>query len=365
MDPEERARRREERRRKREEERANQNEELDRDLEEIQKRREERRRQRQAAAAETNGPSEETEEEAERRARRERRARERAGLSNDTEHGASSTITPVKNEVKNEEKNEVKENSSVAVDVKPKEEDDSERLRQEEEERREREEAERRRRQEEEKKRRLEQQRKEEEERQKQEEEKRKREEERKRNAEIERQRQEDLKKQEETKNNPHEEAADAPADAPAEKPKKKLNLLGKVSKGRKKEILAMMLKKARGDLQLEEQEAAAERVKYISENVKDFNIDSMNKDQLRKLCEEIHTQLQTAEGEKFDLEIKVKRRDLQISNLKVKANETRGRFTMPTLKQVSKKVDSPKPKETERKDFRGELKKAEPAAAN
>lgn len=303
MDPEERARRREERRRKREEE---------------------------SAAAETNGPSEETEEEAERRARRERRARERAGLSNDTE-----------------------------------EEDDSERLRQEEEERREREEAERRRRQEEEKKRRLEQQRKEEEERQKQEEEKRKREEERKRNAEIERQRQEDLKKQEETKNNPHEEAADAPADAPAEKPKKKLNLLGKVSKGRKKEILAMMLKKARGDLQLEEQEAAAERVKYISENVKDFNIDSMNKDQLRKLCEEIHTQLQTAEGEKFDLEIKVKRRDLQISNLKVKANETRGRFTMPTLKQVSKKVDSPKPKETERKDFRGELKKAEPAAAN
>lgn len=303
MDPEERARRREERRRKREEE---------------------------SAAAETNGPSEETEEEAERRARRERRARERAGLSNDTE-----------------------------------EEDDSERLRQEEEERREREEAERRRRQEEEKKRRLEQQRKEEEERQKQEEEKRKREEERKRNAEIERQRQEDLKKQEETKNNPHEEAADAPADAPAEKPKKKLNLLGKVSKGRKKEILAMMLKKARGDLQLEEQEAAAERVKYISENVKDVNIDSMNKDQLRKLCEEIHTQLQTAEGEKFDLEIKVKRRDLQISNLKVKANETRGRFTMPTLKQVSKKVDSPKPKETERKDFRGELKKAEPAAAN
>lgn len=302
MDPEERARRREERRRKREEE---------------------------SAAAETNGPSEETEEEAERRARRERRARERAGLSNDTE-----------------------------------EEDDSERLRQEEEERREREEAERRR-QEEEKKRRLEQQRKEEEERQKQEEEKRKREEERKRNAEIERQRQEDLKKQEETKNNPHEEAADAPADAPAEKPKKKLNLLGKVSKGRKKEILAMMLKKARGDLQLEEQEAAAERVKYITENVKDVNIDSMNKDQLRKLCEEIHTQLQTAEGEKFDLEIKVKRRDLQISNLKVKANETRGRFTMPTLKQVSKKVDSPKPKETERKDFRGELKKAEPAAAN
>lgn len=303
MDPEERARRREERRRKREEE---------------------------SAAAETNGPSEETEEEAERRARRERRARERAGLSNDTE-----------------------------------EEDDSERLRQEEEERREREEAERRRRQEEEKKRRLEEQRREEEERQKQEEEKRKREEEKKRNAEIERQRQEDLKKQEETKNNPHEEAADAPADAPAEKPKKKLNLLGKVSKGRKKEILAMMLKKARGDLQLEEQEAAAERVKYISENVKDFNIDSMNKDQLRKLCEEIHTQLQTAEGEKFDLEIKVKRRDLQISNLKVKANETRGRFTMPTLKQVSKKVDSPKPKETERKDFRGELKKAEPAAAN
>lgn len=307
MDPEERARRREERRRKREEE---------------------------SAAAETNGPSEETEEEAERRARRERRARERAGLSNDTE-----------------------------------EEDDSERLRQEEEERREREEAERRRRQEEEKKRRLEEQRREEEERQKQEEEKRKREEEKKRNAEIERQRQEDLKKQEETKNNPHEEAADAradaPADAPAEKPKKKLNLLGKVSKGRKKEILAMMLKKARGDLQLEEQEAAAERVKYITENVKDVNIDSMNKDQLRKLCEEIHTQLQTAEGEKFDLEIKVKRRDLQISNLKVKANETRGRFTMPTLKQVSKKVDSPKPKETERKDFRGELKKAEPAAAN
>lgn len=75
----------------------------------------------------------------------------------------------------------------------------------------------------------------------------------------------------------------------------------------------AMMLKKARGDLQLEEQEAALERKKYIEDNVKDSKVESLNKNQLLQLCEELHKQLQVAEGEKFDLEIKVKRRDLQV----------------------------------------------------
>lgn len=74
-----------------------------------------------------------------------------------------------------------------------------------------------------------------------------------------------------------------------------------------------MLLKKARGDLQLEEQEAALEKSKFIEEKVKETNVDSLNKTQLIKLCEELHEQLQAAEGDKFDLEIKVKRRDLQV----------------------------------------------------
>ncbi|XP_071830643.1 uncharacterized protein [Apostichopus japonicus] len=292
------------------------------DAEERARRREERRRKREeeSAAAETNGPTEETEEDHE---RRERRSRERAALSNETE------------------------------------EDDSERLRQEEEEQRQREEEEEaaRRKQEEaarkaeERKRQAEA---EQEERRKQDAAKEK---ERKRNAELERQRQEDLQREEDAKEQPGEAA-------PAKKKGKMGGLLGRVSKGRKKEILAMLLKKARGDLQLEEQEAALEKSKFIEEKVKETNVDSLNKTQLIKLCEELHEQLQAAEGDKFDLEIKVKRRDLQISTLKVKANETRGRFALPTLKST-KITASAKPKETSRKDFRSDLKKAEQTDEN
>ncbi|WP_411026460.1 troponin, partial [Salmonella sp. s54395] len=146
---------------------------------------------------------------------------------------------------------------------------------------------------------------------------------ERRRNAEIERQRLEDLQMEEDARNG-----------VPA-KPKKKLAMFGRVSKGRKKEILAMLLKKARGDIQLEEKEAALEKMKFIESRMKDTNVESLNRNQLLQLCQELHVQLQLAEGEKFDTEIKVKRRDLQISNLKVKANETRGKFAMPTLKST------------------------------
>ena len=75
-----------------------------------------------------------------------------------------------------------------------------------------------------------------------------------------------------------------------------------------------MMMKKAGADLQKEKIVTAAEKAQYISDNVKMIDVDSMSQRDLKALCERLHEQLLQAESEKYDIEVEIRDRDLDVS---------------------------------------------------
>ena len=75
-----------------------------------------------------------------------------------------------------------------------------------------------------------------------------------------------------------------------------------------------MMMQKAQTDLKEEAETKAENRNKYVDENVKPLRIDSLSQDRLRAMCEELYEQLMAAEGNKFDLEVVIRKQDLEVS---------------------------------------------------
>ena len=75
-----------------------------------------------------------------------------------------------------------------------------------------------------------------------------------------------------------------------------------------------MMMKKASEDLKKEASETEAEKTQFINDNVKMVSVDGMSQRDLRSLCERLHEQLRQAESDKYDLEVEIRNRDVEVS---------------------------------------------------
>ena len=73
------------------------------------------------------------------------------------------------------------------------------------------------------------------------------------------------------------------------------------------------MLKKASEEVKKEADERASEKTKYISDNVKDLDMHSLDHQSLEELCRQLHNHLMDAESERFDLEVVVRRQDMEV----------------------------------------------------
>uniref|UniRef100_A0A2M4CTM2 Troponin I n=1 Tax=Anopheles darlingi TaxID=43151 RepID=A0A2M4CTM2_ANODA len=106
----------------------------------------------------------------------------------------------------------------------------------------------------------------------------------------------------------------------------------------RKKKLRLLLRKKAAEELKKEQERKAAERRRIIEERCgKAKNLEDANEARLKDIFKEYYNRICTFEGEKFDFEYEVGRRDLEISDLNAQVNDLRGKFVKPTLKKVSK----------------------------
>jgi len=106
----------------------------------------------------------------------------------------------------------------------------------------------------------------------------------------------------------------------------------------RKKKLRLLLRKKAAEELKKEQERKAAERRRIIEERCgKPKNVEDANEGTLRALCEEYHKRIGIVEDQKYDLEILVHRKDIEINELNILVNDLRGKFVKPTLKKVSK----------------------------
>jgi len=106
----------------------------------------------------------------------------------------------------------------------------------------------------------------------------------------------------------------------------------------RKKKLRLLLRKKAAEELKKEQEKKAAERRRIIEERCgKPKNVDDANEAQMKALVEAYYKRTTELEEAKYDLEIIVHRKDLEINELNVLVNDLRGKFVKPTLKKVSK----------------------------
>jgi len=106
----------------------------------------------------------------------------------------------------------------------------------------------------------------------------------------------------------------------------------------RKKKLRLLLRKKAAEELKKEQERKAAERRRIIEERCgKPKNIDEASEGELKSICKAYHDRISKVEDQKYDLELFVKAKDLQISDLNAQVNDLRGKFVKPTLKKVSK----------------------------
>ena len=78
-----------------------------------------------------------------------------------------------------------------------------------------------------------------------------------------------------------------------------------------------MLLKKASEEVKKEADERASEKSTFISKNVADLDMASLDQEALIELCEDLHDQLVCAEADKFDMEVVVRRQDMEVSRMK------------------------------------------------
>ncbi|XP_063703960.1 troponin I isoform X5 [Culicoides brevitarsis] len=106
----------------------------------------------------------------------------------------------------------------------------------------------------------------------------------------------------------------------------------------RKKKLRLLLRKKAAEELKKEQERKAAERRRIIEERCgRPKNVDDASEDQLKAICKQYYDRMYLCEGQKWDLEYEVRKRDWEISDLNAQVNDLRGKFVKPTLKKVSK----------------------------
>ena len=106
----------------------------------------------------------------------------------------------------------------------------------------------------------------------------------------------------------------------------------------RKKKLRLLLRKKAAEELKKEQERKAAERRRIIEERCgKPKNITDANEAMLKRIIQEYYDRMYVCEGQKWDLEHEVRKRDYEIADLNSQVNDLRGKFVKPTLKKVSK----------------------------
>jgi troponin I len=106
----------------------------------------------------------------------------------------------------------------------------------------------------------------------------------------------------------------------------------------RKKKLRLLLRKKAAEELKKEQERKAAERRRIIEERCgKPKNTEDASEGQLKSICETYHDRICNLENDKYDMELLVRAKDVQITELNAMVNDLRGKFVKPTLKKVSK----------------------------
>ncbi|XP_047218708.1 troponin I, fast skeletal muscle-like [Girardinichthys multiradiatus] len=113
-----------------------------------------------------------------------------------------------------------------------------------------------------------------------------------------------------------------------------------KMSLSRKNHLKSVLLQIGKELLEEEAREAKEEKIRYMKENCPDLSLPQCTPD-IQELCRQLHKQIDLVDEERYDVEMKVKKCNKEIDDLKMKVQDLNGRFKKPTLRRVRMSADA------------------------
>ncbi|XP_062277511.1 troponin I, cardiac muscle-like, partial [Scomber scombrus] len=114
-----------------------------------------------------------------------------------------------------------------------------------------------------------------------------------------------------------------------------------KISASRRLFLKTKLLKKAMTMLENDKQERKAERERTLSERNPALQMSGMSTQELQKLCKELHQKIDVVDEERYDINSKVTKHDVEIRDLTQKIVELKGKMKRPTLRRVRVSADA------------------------
>jgi len=113
------------------------------------------------------------------------------------------------------------------------------------------------------------------------------------------------------------------------------------MSAQRKMQLKALLLQKAKEELQKEAEKKAAKKKEVLAERITALpNMLSLSDEELKQLCREIHSKIDKTDDNRYDIEAKVVKNSKEIDELNQKIFELRGKFKRPPLRRVKMSAD-------------------------
>ncbi|XP_066557074.1 troponin I, fast skeletal muscle isoform X2 [Amia ocellicauda] len=113
-----------------------------------------------------------------------------------------------------------------------------------------------------------------------------------------------------------------------------------KMSTSRKQHLKSLMLQIAKTELEKEESERAAQKVKYLDEHCPPLSLGGSIQD-LQELCKKLHAKIDVVDEERYDMESKVNKCAKEIEDLNLKVFDLKGKFKKPALRKVRMSADA------------------------
>ncbi|KAM7405725.1 hypothetical protein PAMP_000152 [Pampus punctatissimus] len=113
-----------------------------------------------------------------------------------------------------------------------------------------------------------------------------------------------------------------------------------KMSTSRRNHLKSLLLQIGEAMLEEEAQKAEEAKMRYMEENCPTLSIPGCMQE-LQELCRKLHKEIDLVDEERYDSEIKMKKSNKEIDDLKLMIQDLKGKFKKPALKKVRMSADA------------------------
>ncbi|XP_061793322.1 troponin I, slow skeletal muscle-like [Nerophis lumbriciformis] len=105
--------------------------------------------------------------------------------------------------------------------------------------------------------------------------------------------------------------------------------------------LKSLMVARAKEHLEQEMVDKEEQKNNYLDDKAPVLETNSMNLEELQRLCEDLHSKIHMVDEERYDIEAKVLHNTREIQDLNIKVLDLRGKFKRPSLRRVRVSADA------------------------